>query len=223
MELSLFQEKVKIIYERIMQAFQSKSASYFIDERITNLRRIVNNIDNVDETYKTTVDIKRKRCIVNNLVSTIYDEYIANSNTLSELVVFSSTDFLKNKLNLSDEEIKLIKHKGDTNDPLENDSLFNFEIADIIQPSLNKEGKQTIIEVIKEEAENVKKSITSSKNDNNLAKINRTSLERTVEDDLNNEVFHLVKGMNKYARNFTNILENDNQVCTYYLNRQSKK
>ena len=61
MELSLFQEKVKIIYERIMQAFQSKSASYFIDERITNLRRIVNNIDNVDETYKTTVDIKRKR------------------------------------------------------------------------------------------------------------------------------------------------------------------
>jgi len=217
LEHSIFLEKVKILKEKIDQII-SKEESDFIDEKINNLSRYTGDINqDEDIRYKGNVDLSQKRKLISNLLSDKYDEYITTSNSLSDLMVFSSNEFLRNQLKLSEEEIVKIKPKGDPYDEL-HELLDNEVLNKCYDNTATKKEeikkKENIVEVIKKQAENVNKSLIN-KNNNNSENISRT-LEKNVEEDLQNEVFNLVKGMNKYAKNFTNVLETDNKVFNNY-------
>jgi hypothetical protein len=217
LENSILLEKIKILNERINQII-TKADSDLIDEKISNLSRYTGEINqDQDIQYKGNVDLNKKRRIISNLLSDKYDEYITASNSLSDLMVFSSNEFLRNQLNLSDEEIVKIKPKGDPYDELH--ELLDNEVLNRCHDAtpMNKEEskkKENIIEVIKKQAENVNKSLINKNNKN--SDITGRTLEKNVEEDLQNEVFNLVKGMNKYAKNFTNVLETDNKVFYNY-------
>ncbi len=95
LEHSIFLEKVKILKEKIDQII-SKEESDFIDEKINNLSRYTGDINqDEDIRYKGNVDLSQKRKLISNLLSDKYDEYITTSNSLSDLMVFSSNSHSK--------------------------------------------------------------------------------------------------------------------------------
>jgi ATP-dependent 26S proteasome regulatory subunit len=209
---------VKIAYEKISQTIK-KGDCDCIDEKLSIQKNFSSNLD---DQYKekeniNIVDVKRKRQIVSNLLCDKYDDYIESSNNLSDLLVFSSNEFLKNKLNLTNDEINKLKVKGDPfneiNELFDNDFLNSFDSkVENIQKSEKPIEKASVVEVIKKEAEIVRQTLSNKKADPIDDKIKKTSIERNIEEDLHSEVFHIMKGINRHARNFTTILESDNQV-----------
>jgi hypothetical protein len=173
-----------------------------------------------------------------------------NKTSIFDLLPLTSNEFLKNKVKLDDEEIKDIKGKYQEQEDEIQENINQESINDKNDKN-DKNNKNSVLEETPIPIESPPKKIlenilnTSAKKDKKpqnsslfltdnkkshthtqpkeISSIEK-SIEKEMEEDLNNEIFSYTRNMKHYASSFNEILQRDNKkLDTIEKNQEGSK
>lgn len=141
---------------------------------------------------------------------------------LFELLSLTSKEFLKEKLNLDDEQIQNLKGK-EVEVNKENEIKINDFTENINNSKENKQIVQSypkLNQIIKIKSDFIQKN----RNTSLFLDANNTNakLDKEMEEEINKEIFSYTRNMKTYARNFGEILQTDNKKLTKIEKVQEK-
>jgi len=192
-------------YEFISDFFKIENKLPFSNEENTNFSE---NKFPYDKYYKIINSVDKKHDTFNNL---------------SDVLSLTSREFLKEKLNLDEEQIQNLKGK-ENEEQLEKENKNNkIQINEKLDKDRNFEqiaSNQKLNQILKIKSDLPQKTKTSSLFLDD--KLTSHNLDKEMEEEINNEIFSYTRNMKNYARNFGEILTTDNKKLTKIEKIQEK-
>jgi hypothetical protein len=198
LEESIACEKTKMLNEKIQMRIKEKQPHQFIHDYFIGGK----DIKELEFTTPESDPIREDNQKIYNSAKYIFENLsntkVEKLNTIMDSLALTSKDFLKTKLELSDNDI--LDLKGNTEVVKE---TIPQKVDEYIPKSVLNLG------IIKKEK---KIRITQGAD----------KIDKDIEDDLNNEIFSYLKGMKNYGQSFHQILTTDNKRLTKIEQQQLK-
>lgn len=212
-ENNILIEEIKVVNEKI-KSFINKPEyffikDYFITRGITNFDTEGNNFETQNDHLETNENNNEdSNKIIEQFCKEAEEEKTSPEiKRFSDMIYFTSHDFLANKLKLSEEDIINIKGQK-----IKARNIDTLDTKASPPPKEKKQGEKATNEL--------NLSYLTSKT-NATSRVNRKpekvdaniqKIKKEMEEELNNEIFNYTKNMKSYASNFNDILSKDNKT-----------